>query len=259
VHGHPASTDHCPDGPSFAYDEIGRTYARTRRPDQRLAREVDRALGPARTILNVGAGSGNYEPAGRVVVALEPSMAMIRQRTSRAAVVRGSAERLPFADAAFDAAMALLTMHHWHDPAAGLDELRRVSRRQVIWYCEPLDPATFWPLRYFPEASRLPFVASPPGEALLRARLDVREIRTLRIPSDCTDGFGVAYWARPEAYLDPIIQDGMSWLALLDPAARRSGTARLAEDLASGAWERHLGHLRTQPDFDGGLRIAIAR
>ena len=209
-------------------------------------------------MVNVGAGTGNYEPADRLVVAVEPSVEMIRQRTSPAPVVRARAEQLPFGDGAFDAAMALLTTHHWDDPATGLDELRRVSRRQVVWFCEPLDPAWFWPLRYFPEAAHLPSVAAPPGAGLLRDRLDVREIRTLRIPHDCTDGFGVAYWARPEAYLEPVVQAGMSWLALLDPAARRAGTERLATDLASGRWDRQFGRLRALHDFDGGLRIAIA-
>ena len=128
----------------------------------------------------------------------------------------------------------------------------------MIWFCEPLDPTTFWPLRYFPEAAQLPSVTSAPDEAMLRARLDVQEIRTLRIAPDCSDGFGAAYWARPEAYLDPIVQAGMSWLALLDPAARRSGAERLAADLASGEWDRRHGHLHAEQDFDGGLRIAVA-
>lgn len=128
------------------YEAIGTTYAHTRRADERIAREIDDALGPARTVLNVGAGTGNYEPADRVVIAVEPSRAMIRQRSSLASTVRARAELLPFSAAAFDAAMALLTSHHWNDPAAGLNELRRVSRRQVVWYCEPLDPTTLWPL-----------------------------------------------------------------------------------------------------------------
>jgi SAM-dependent methyltransferase len=237
------------------YEVIGTTYQRTRRPDPRIAREILDLLGSARTVLNVGAGTGNYEPTDRLVIAVEPSPTMIAQRTAPTPVVRASAERLSFPSGAFDAAMALLTMHHWSDPGAGLAELRRVSRRQVVWFCEPFDTTTFWPLHYFPEAMHLPSVANPPGEAVLRRHLDVIEIRTLRIPTDCTDGFGAAFYARPHAYLDPIVQDGMSWLALL---ARRAGTARLAADLASGTWDRHFGHLRDEPDFDGGLRIAVA-
>ena len=246
------------DGGSRRYDAIGTTYARTRVPDPRIAVEIARALGAARSVVNVGAGTGNYEPGDRVVVAVEPSTSMIRQRTSSASVVRAVCEQLPFGDRAFDAAMALLTIHHWDDPSTGLDELRRVSTRQVVWYCEPLGGQTFWPLRYFPEAAQLPSFASPPGVALLRERLDVREIRTVRIPRDCSDGFGVAYWARPDAYLDPVVQAGMSWLALLDGSARRAGADRLAADLASGEWDRRFGHLRTADHFDGGLRIAIA-
>lgn len=240
------------------YDEIGTTYSVTRRPDPRLADEIHDALGPARTVVNVGAGTGNYEATDRFVVAVEPSRSMTAQRTSNAPVLRAAAEHLPFPSDTFDAAMALLTIHHWSDAASGLDEMRRISRRQVVWFCAPLNPDMFWPMRYFPEASKLPSVTSPPGEALLREHLDIREIRTLRVPHDCVDGFGAAYWARPEAYLDPTIQAGMSWLALLEPEAHRAGTERLAADLATGRWERHHGHLRSDDDFDGGLRIAIA-
>lgn len=245
--------------PRDRYDEIGRSYTETRREDPRIAAQILSCLGDARSVVNVGAGSGNYEPADRDVVAVEPSVAMLGQRQGRIArTVRAVAESLPFSGASFDAALAVLTVHHWSDPAQGLDELRRVSRRQVVFFFEPMRTHDFWALDYFPEALDLPTEKDPPGESLLRAHLRVREIQIVLVPHDCTDGFGVAYWARPEAYLDPRVQAGMSWLALLPADTRRRGTDRLAADLSSGAWDRAHGHLRNEETFDGGYRIALA-
>ncbi|MDQ6698410.1 MAG: class I SAM-dependent methyltransferase [Actinomycetota bacterium] len=240
------------------YDRIGTTYRRTRQPDPRIAAAIHSALGSGENLLNVGAGTGNYEPHDRPVIAVEPSETMIRQRIGDVPVLRAVAEHLPFPDVTFHAAMALLTIHHWSDPAAGLRELRRVSHRQIVWFCEPLSVHNFWPLEYFPAATSLAVVQDPPGETVLRANLDVSEIRTVLIPRDCRDGFGAAYWARPDAYLDPEVAAGMSWLAMLTPEARQAGTRRLAADLASGAWHRRHGHLQSRNSFDGGLRIAIA-
>lgn len=241
------------------YDQIGRTYAKTRREDPRIAAVIHDALGSARAVVNVGAGAGSYEPRDRDVVAVEPSPRMIEQRVGRSrSVVRAVAEDLPFVDAAFDAAMAVLTVHHWPDPRAGLDELRRVSRRQVVFFYEPLRTHDFWGLDYFPEALDLPQEQAPPDEALLRAHLEVRAVRPVLVPHDCEDGFGAAYWARPEAYLDPDVQAGMSWLALLPDEARTRGAERLRADLASGEWDRRHGHLRSTAEFDAGYRIAIA-
>jgi len=241
------------------YNQIGCSYAETRTEDPRIAREIWDCLGPGRTVLNVGAGTGSYEPPDREVIALEPSVAMIRQRKGTAApTVRGVAESLPFPDGSFDAAMAVLTMHHWSDASAGIREMRRVADRQLVLYFEPLKIRGFWGLEYFPEAVDLDVGTDPPGEDLLRQLLRVRTVRPLLVPRDCRDGFGTAYWARPEAYLEPEVQAGMSWLALLAKPARQSGTRRLREDLASGEWDRRHGHLRTQLTFDGGYRIAIA-
>lgn len=241
------------------YDEIGRSYVETRQEDPRIAAHVHACLGPGRSVVNVGAGAGSYEPSNRDVVAVEPSVQMLRQRRGRSAsTVRGVAEALPFRDGSFDVAMAVLTVHHWTDPAVGLSELRRVAPRQVVFYFEPLRTHEFWALEYFPEALDLPTERDPPGAALLGEHLDVRQIRTVPVPADCLDGFGAAYWRRPEAYLDPRVQAGMSWLALLPEDARRRGAARLVDDLASGAWERRHGYLRRQETYDGGYRIAIA-
>lgn len=241
------------------YDEIGRSYTKTRREDPRVAAVIRSCLGTATTIVNVGAGAGSYEPADRAVVAVDPSVQMLRQRQARTInVVRGIAEALPFPDHAFDAAMAVLTVHHWSDPRVGLQEMRRVSRRQVVFFFEPLRTHNFWGLEYFPEALALPSETNPPDEQLLREHLDVQEVHEVLVPHDCLDGFGAAYWARPKAYLNRDIQDGMSWLALLPDDVRERGTRQLEADLASGEWDRRHGHLRKQAAFDAGYRIAIA-
>jgi SAM-dependent methyltransferase len=241
------------------YERIGRSYAKTRREDPSVAADIHACLDHGRSLLNVGAGTGNYEPHDRVVVAVEPSLEMLRQRQNRTRqVVRGVAEALPFPDAAFDTAMAVLTIHHWTDTLAGLRELRRVSRRQVVFYFEPLHVHGFWALEYFPEAIDLPSEQNAPGEDIIRRALPVREIRPVLVPPDCLDGFGAAFWARPEAYLDPEVQAGMSWLALLPADALERGSARLAADIATGAWERRFGHLRHLDSYDAGYRIAIA-
>ncbi|MCC5951118.1 MAG: class I SAM-dependent methyltransferase [Acidimicrobiia bacterium] len=244
--------------PGSRYDEIGRSYTNTRRQDPRIAAQILDAVGSG-TVVNLGAGSGNYEPDDRPVVAVEPSPQMIRHRPGGSApVVRGTAESLPFPDRAFDVAMAVLTIHHWSDPAAGLDEMARVASRQVVFYFEQRVSHRFWALDYFPGARSLPTETASPGEQFLRHHLDVVEVRPVPVPRDCIDGFGLAFWARPEAYLDPEVQAGMSLLAMLSDEERREGSDRLRADLESGAWERRHGHLLHQDTFDGGYRIAIA-
>jgi SAM-dependent methyltransferase len=241
------------------YEEIGRTYSATRREDPRVAAQLLAAIGDAASVVNVGAGTGSYEPVGPVVVAVEPSPTMVAQRRDRSPmVVRALAGALPLRDGAVDVALAVLTIHHWPDAARGLRELRRVARRQVVFFCESLLTHQFWAVEYFPEATALTSERDVPGEAVLRASLDVQEVRTVMVPRDCADGFGAAFWCRPEAYLDPAVQAGMSWLALLPAEAVARGSRRLAADLASGAWERRHGHLRHLDEFDGGYRIAIA-
>jgi SAM-dependent methyltransferase len=241
------------------YERIGRGYAAARKEDPRIAAHVRDALGPARSVVNVGAGTGNYEPPDLAVVAVEPSEVMIAQREGRPApAVRGVAEALPFPDAAFDAALAFLTVHHWSDLAAGVAELQRVARRQVVYLFESSVIGGFWAIEYFPEALDVPTERDAPGVGRLGELLDVREVRPVPVPLDCTDGFGAAFYGRPEAYLDPAVQAGMSWLAVLPEEVRARGTARLAADLESGAWDRRLGHLRSTPELDVGYRILIA-
>lgn len=246
-------------GAGDRYDAIGQAYARARREDPYIARQIHDALGGTGSVVNIGAGTGNYEPTDRDVVAVEPSMQMIVQRTGRPGpAVQGVAEALPFPDGSFDIALAVITLHHWTDPVSGLREMARVAAGQVVVFFEPSQTQHFWALDYFPASADLPTTQDPPGERMLAEHLDLHEIRTVLVPRDCIDGFGVAFWARPDALLDPEIQAGMSWLAMLPAAERARGAARLRSDLDSGEWDRRHGHLRNQSSFDGGYRIALA-
>ncbi|MBS0657842.1 MAG: methyltransferase domain-containing protein [Verrucomicrobia bacterium] len=238
------------------YDRIGLDYANLRRPDPRLAAVIQRALGDARTVLNVGAGTGSYEPPDRDVTAVEPSAEMIRQRSPQAApAVQASAQDLPFPDASFDAAMAILTIHHWPDQAAGLRELRRVARGRIVLLT--FDPAARpWLTDYLPELAALD-ERQMPALADYARWLGPVEITPVPIPHDCSDGFLYAYWRRPAAYLDPRLRAGSSsFWALRESEA---GLARLQADLASGAWERRYAELRALDEYDAGYRLVVAR
>jgi SAM-dependent methyltransferase len=244
------------------YAALGTGYSVGRRPDPRVAELIDAARGDARTVLNVGAGTGSYEPRDRLVTAVEPSVTMIGQRPAAAApVVRGVAERLPFADQSFDAALAILTVHHWADAPAGLAELRRVSRRQVVLTWDPEILARFWLVREY-----LPQVAEHEGRlaglaAVTAGLAGGRELRTVvvPVPGDCTDGFLGAFWRRPRAYLDPAVRASMSGLALLDAEVVAAAHARLAADLVSGRWRERHRHLLSRPELDLGYRLVTAR
>ncbi len=241
------------------YDTIGRTYAQTRRTDPRIARAIWKALGDARSVVNVGAGTGSYEPVDRRVVAVEPSRTMIRQRNVTAApVVQAWAEALPFADGAFDASLAVLTVHHWSNVARGLPEMQRVARRQVVFMFNHVTSNEFWLVaEYFPEVRDLE-TESPPAPETVAAMLGGARVEPVPVPADCVDGFGGCFWNRPERYLDSAVQDGMSSFAQLDPAVRARGTERLRADLASGAWDARHGELRARPEFDLGYRLVVA-
>ncbi|MGN6500637.1 MAG: class I SAM-dependent methyltransferase [Tsuneonella sp.] len=242
---------------SALYDTIGVDYANLRRPDPRLARAIEQALGDAGSVLNVGAGTGNYEPAGRQVTAVEPSAAMIAQRPPGAApVVQASAEVLPFADDSFDAAMGVLTVHHWADPAKGLAEMRRVARGPVVLLT--FDPANrvAWVLDYWPQLAELDAAHMPPL-SLYGEMLGPIELIPVPIPHDCTDGFLYAYWRRPQAYLDPLVRKAISSFWKIDGA--QAGFDRLAADLASGAWNARYGHLLEQETCDAGYCLVVSR
>jgi SAM-dependent methyltransferase len=241
------------------YDRLGATYTATRRQDPELAAQIHAALGAGRTLLNVGAGAGAYEPRDRTVLAVEPSPVMIAQRPADAApAVLAAAERLPFVDASFDTAMALHTVHHWNDPAAGLDELRRVARRVVVVAGDAHVIDRLWlTAEYFPGMA---FAARRDlRPAAIAERLGGRtEIRPLHVPAACLDGFPEAFLARPEAYLDPRVRRNMSVFRLLPGPQAAAGVARLRRDLASGAWDARHGHLRRLAHLDTGLRIIVS-
>ena len=241
------------------YQSIGNSYSGLRRPDPRIQRLVLAALGDAGSVVNVGAGTGNYEPDDRQVIAVEPSPAMIAQRKPGAAsAVRAVAEALPFGNHTFDAALAILTLHHWGNLAAGLSELRRVARRQVILIFEPWVSWQFWLVEYFPECLSLPSEKRARNIEDLRRYLDIRTVLPVPVPADCIDGFAGAYWCRPEQYLDPSVRAGISSLAQLPPEVAEGCAQRLRQDLASGEWDARFGYLRELTELDLGYRLVIA-
>jgi SAM-dependent methyltransferase len=241
------------------YESIGVGYSVARSPDPRIHQLIVEALGDAQSVLNVGAGAGNYEPTDRRVVAVEPSSAMISQRhTGAGPALRGVAEALPFRDGTFDAALATFTLHHWTEVAVGLREMRRVSDRQVVLLFEPKEFHKFWLVEYFPEWMSLLTEIGAPSVDYVREYLEVRAVIPVPVPTDCVDGFAGAYWGRPEAYLDPAVRASISSLALLSMADAERGTQRLRDDLESGAWDDRFGCLRELPELDLGYRLVVA-
>jgi len=243
------------------YDAIGCGYVVTRQPDARIARGIREALGEARTVVNVGAGTGSYEPTDLRVLAVEPSLEMLRQRPAGAApVVQAVAEHLPFPDASCDAALAVLTVHHWQERAAGLTELARVARQRVViltW--DPACRDAFWlTTQYVPAVVEFDVPRFPPVAEFVRY-LGPVEARPLPIPHDCQDGFLGAFWRRPEAYLDPNVRRAMSGFAQLAPEVIQAGLARLTDDLRTGRWDAQFGWLRGQESLDLGYRLIIAQ
>lgn len=238
------------------YDTIGLNYANLRQPDPRIASLINNALGSARTVLNVGAGAGSYEPADRQITAVEPSQKMIDQRVrSSATVVKASAEDLPFDDKSFDAAMACLTIHHWKDQAKGVSEMRRVTRGTIVFLT--FDPAfrDFWLYDYFPGLVTLDEADMPPLQ-FYEEHLSPVSVTPVSIPHDCKDGFLAAYWRRPAAYLDERVRAAISpFWKLGDVSAELD---RLRRDLKDGSWEHRYGHLSTQETCDCGYRLVTA-
>jgi SAM-dependent methyltransferase len=241
---------------SQLYDRLGVGYTQVRREDPRLAARIHAALGDARTVVNVGAGTGNYEPRDREVTAVEPSELMIAQRPAHAApVVRAGAEALPFPDDSVDAAMAVLSDHHWPDRAAGLREMRRVARRRAVVFQFDLRALLdFWLVSEYLTTFR------PEGSTAdgLERHLGVTRVETVPIPHDCRDGFLSAYWRRPHAYLDPAVRAGISVFRLLPEAEVEDAIARLRADLETGEWERRHAELLELDELDLGYRLWIA-
>ncbi len=242
------------------YDQIGRGYREVRRPDPRIAARIEAALGDAASVLNVGAGTGSYEPPGRRVVAVEPSQRMIDQRPEgAAAVVQASAEALPFAADSFDAAMAIISVHHWSDLQAGLLEMRRVAcRRVLILTFDPTPLGDLWLVKeYFPRTLEIHGDAMPPIKDLL-AMLPGARVEAVPVPRLCEDGFFCALWDRPEMHLDPDVRRASSVWHLMPSEEVEQGLASLRDDLESGRWEERHGHLRSAPELDVGVRLICA-
>jgi SAM-dependent methyltransferase len=242
------------------YDTIGAAYTVTRRTEPRIAARIWTALGDARTVLNVGAGTGSYEPPGRDVTAVEPSTLMRAHRPAGAApCVAAVAESLPFEDQSFDAAMALSTVHHWHDPIAGLREMRRVARRVVVFTHDSSD--TGWRRRFWLTRDYLPDVADlVAGRPSLTEQARAIGARTepVLIPWDCADGFFEAYWRRPEAYLDDHVRRGVSVWARVGTDVERRAVRSLLDDLASGRWAERNRHILALDAAELGLRLLVA-
>jgi SAM-dependent methyltransferase len=242
-----------------AYDRIGASYGSTRRPDPRIASQVHAALATMGSVVNVGAGAGSYEPA-QTIAAIEPSTVMITQRPPGSApCVQAVAEALPLRDNCVDATMAILTVHHWTDLAAGINELRRIRRHRIVvltWDQTVL--GNFWLLReYLPDAARINEALYVPIERLVQL-LGGARVHTVPVAHDCTDGFGAAYWRRPDAYLDPTVRAGISMLAYADERDLGEGLARLAADLRSGQWHQRHAELLEQQQLDAGYRLLVS-
>jgi SAM-dependent methyltransferase len=240
---------------SAKYDIIGNSYAELRKPDRRIAGIIESALGSAQTVLNVGAGTGSYEPTDRSLTAVEPSREMIRKRKpGAAAAIQANAEDLPFDDKSFDAAMAILTIHHWLDKAAGLREMRRVTRGRIVLLT--FDPSHRpWLTDYLPELAVLD-AAQMPRMSDYERWLGPVQIAPVLVPHDCSDGFLYAYWRRPAAYLDPYIRSGSSSFWAIGNAD--AGLRKLKSDLETGEWERRYAELLTFDAYDAGYRLVVS-
>ncbi len=238
------------------YDTIGVDYSRHRRPDPRWAARITAALEGAERIIDVGAGTGSYEPADRFVVALDASAVMLSHHRGTRRVL-GAAEQLPFRDGEFDAALAVFTVHHWRDPAGGLAELRRVAHRQVILTFDHDMENRFWLGDYVPamRSQEHSWAATIEG---VTDHLAGAEVHAMPVPRDCIDGFMAAYWCRPERYLDPTVRANISGLALLPSRDVDPGMARLRADLETGRWHERYCHLLALDSFDAGYRLVVA-
>lgn len=239
------------------YDTIGGTYARHRRPDPRIASAIVAALGDARSVVNIGAGTGAYEPSDRDVIGVEPSAVMIQQRPPGAALcLQGSADALPIETKSVDAVMAILSAHHWGDLERGFREMARVARKRAVLLTWVPDSPPFWLTeQYFPEIKAHDltiFPTTPELATILERIIGPVETEPVTIPHDCTDGLLCAFWRRPDAYLNANVRSGMSSFARIDA---EPGLVKLRDDLSSGRWAERNGHLLELDALDLGYRI----
>ncbi|HRH56089.1 MAG TPA: class I SAM-dependent methyltransferase [Chitinophagales bacterium] len=249
------------ENPAFNYDKYGQQYSGYRQTDPRIAAYVYDALADAGTILNVGAGAGSYEPADKYVVAVEPSAVMRTQRiiNGKTPAIIGTADALPFDDNAFDASMAMVTVHHWPDIQKGLKELRRVTKNQMLLMTfDPDALDNFWNAHYFPELIAVEKARYPSIDFILNTLGGNCEVKSIPIPFDCVDGFQEAFYGRPEAFLEKEVRKAQSAWSFLEDGMEDILVQRLSDDLASGEWDKKYGHYRTQPTFTCALKLIIA-
>lgn len=243
------------------YGEIGRSYARYRKPDPFISAQIRRALGDAKAVLNVGAGAGSYEPDDCIVTAVEPSASMRAQRPAHLAVaIDAVAEDLPFNDDSFDTSMATVTIHQWSDLEAGLAEMRRVTRGPVVLLvCDPALMMDYWLSDYIPEVRETEARRFPSIDRIVRALRGSVIVESVPVPLNCADGFNEAYYGRPEMFLEPQARLACSSWSLVPQSAIDRFVQALTQDLKSGEWDRKYGYLRSQPYFDGPLKLMVGR
>lgn len=247
--------------PSFDYEQKGLQYAGQRRTDPMIASYIQKALGSASTLLNVGAGAGSYEPLDRYVISVEPSASMRHQRQvlGRMPAIDAKAEKLPFDDNSFDASMALLTVHHWPDVALGLMEMKRVtSGKIIIMTYDPDALHTFWNIDYFPKLIEVEKARYPKIDSLLNVLGNNSEVIQVPIPLNCVDGFQEAYYGRPEGFLNEKVRRAQSAWGFLPKGLEAEYVQTLAKDLETGDWDKKFGHFRNEPYFNGALRLIVA-
>lgn len=249
------------DNPAFNYDKFGKQYSSYRQTDERIAEYIHAEFSNAKTILNVGAGAGSYEPDDKYVVAVEPSAAMRKQRLDKGKVpaIDAKADNLPFDDVAFDASMALITVHHWPDINAGLKEMRRVTKGPVvIMTFDPEHLDDFWNAEYFPEVIEVEKARYPTIDYIARCLGGHCKIVPVPIPLDCKDGFQEAFYGRPEAFLDKQVRLSQSAWGFIADDKQEEIVERLKKDLEDGTWDNKYGYFRTQAFFTCALRLIVS-
>jgi SAM-dependent methyltransferase len=249
------------ENPAFNYDQLGQKYSGYRQTDPRIAAFVNEALGDTKTILNVGAGAGSYEPADKYVIAVEPSVVMRsqRMRNNKVPAINAKADNLPFDDNSFDASMAMVTIHHWPDIDQGLKELRRVTKSQVVVMTfDPEQLDNFWNADYFPELIEVERARYPTIDFVKKSLGGNCEVVPIPVPVDCSDGFQEAFYGRPEAFLEKEVRLAQSAWGFLKDGLEEELIKRLSTDLESGAWDKKYGHYRTEPTFTCALRLVIS-
>ncbi|MBP6656408.1 MAG: class I SAM-dependent methyltransferase [Bacteroidia bacterium] len=247
--------------PAFNYDTHGQKYSGQRKTDPRIAAYVHKALADSETVINIGAGSGSYEPEDKYVIAVEPSITMRTQRIANGKIpaINAKADSLPFDDRSFDAAMAMVTVHHWPDIEKGISEIRRVTKKRiVIMTFDPYALDDFWNVKYFPQLIEIERARYPSITRLQKALSAKTEVIKIPIPLDCVDGFQETYYGRPEAFLEKEVRMAQSAWGFLPADLEKKYLQNLSNDLQSGAWDKKFGHFRTQPNFTGALRLIVA-